>query len=182
VSSPVYAYAVPLALLREARRGGEAAASVRAALGAKITEPVERFLTGAPLTDGNETVEVIERLCRALGRPLPGNLGGGISVKLMERVDEQLAQAGLPQRFQMTNLVFGGSPVRDLPWPEESPSVGYIEPEVLAIAIERFASDPPTSEDVHVDGVLSLIEDWLVLCRQWQTEEPSPLGLVGIGG
>lgn len=183
MSTPVYAYAVPLALLRSARQGGEAAAKVRGAMGGNVPASMERFFTGAALANRDETVEVIERLCRAVGRRLPSRLGGGISVKLMDRVDEQLARSGLPETFRMSNLVFGGSPVRDLPWPEESPSVGYIEPEVVAVAIEQFASDPPTSDDADVDEVLSELEDWLVLCRKWQAAaESSPLGLVGIFG
>jgi hypothetical protein len=60
--------------------------------------------------------------------------------------------------------------------------VGYIEAEVVTAAIERFGTEPPTSEDANVDEVLSEIHDWLLLCRRWQAQEQSPLGLVGIFG
>ena len=182
MSTPIYAYAIPFEWLYLAWTGQkEMVAKFRAALGADCTEPVERFFARKPLVDGDETVNVLERLCQALGRRMPGPLGGGITTTFMEKVDKALADGGMPDNFRLSNLVFAGPPFVNLPDPPESPSVGYITEEVLAMAIERFAAEPPTSDDSAVDEVLSVLEDWASLCRTLQANVP-PLGLIGIWG
>lgn|GEM_PF-4964549 len=182
MSEPVYVHAVPFALVRRARHEKEAAAYVREAVraaGLKSFPSLERFFEGKDIGEPAETVSVLEVLARAVGRRLPSTLGGGVTVRLMDRVDAALVAAGLPKNFEMTQLVFGGSLVDGLPFPPEKPSVGYIEPELVVQAMAQFADEAPTSDDSNVDEVLSQIEDWLTLVRRWQPDFSAPLGLFG---
>lgn len=186
MSEPAYVYAVPFALVRAARHGGDSAAHARDAVrAAKLASfpSLEHFFAGQDLGDPAETISVLEVLARALGRRLPSTLGGGFRLDALAPIDRALAAAGLAPELRFEKLLFAGSFVPGLAMPEEKPTVGYVEPEAVLAAARLFADEPVTCEDdPSADAILSEMDDWLTLVQRWQPEFAAPLGLFGIYG
>ena len=173
------AHLFPLETLAEARSGGPEAERIREAFTPDVPALVERWLSGAPLQSGVETVDLMEQLVLAQGRTLPNRLFGGLRMKPIDAVDGTLSSHGVPSGFRVGRLVMGGCPVKSLPSPPASPSLGFVTADALAEAALHFETGEPTSEDADVDGVLAEMSDWFAIYRYQQARVSRPLGLVG---
>lgn len=99
-----------------------------------------------------------ERLCETFGRAMPDDPALQLSLAAIERVDATLTSLGLET---LQSLIYGGGPIRGLPWPDDFPSMGRWEPEKTASVRERFHRMAPKSDDPVVDGILVCMGEWL---------------------
>jgi len=100
-----------------------------------------------------------ERLCEVYGRMLPNECVSAISLTRLEEIDAGFETTGLGLTLQ--GLMYGGGPLRQLPWPSDFPSTGRWPPEVIAPALELYERLAPTSDDPDVDALIVAVGDWL---------------------
>jgi hypothetical protein len=113
-----------------------------------------------------------ERLCEAHGRALPNDGVSGTSLSRLEELDRGLTATGLS--VSLESLMYGGGPLKGLPWPDDFPSMGHWTPEETAALRDAYGRLKPESEDPDVDEVLVMLGEWL------ERSQARDHGLVGV--
>lgn len=132
-----------------------------AAVAELIHSGVPPFRSPAP-----ELAFAQEALCRELGRALDNAAVSAADLRTLEAIDIEVAALGLG--VSLETLMYGGGPIRVLPWPDDFPSCGRWSTVDVTAALHAYRRAAPTHPKPEVDAVFAAIGEWLEIASDMQ--------------
>jgi hypothetical protein len=164
MSRSVVVYSVPPDPLGQAWGSRDAGLkrSLAAAAGAETPEQVaaaHRLVDGLPPThEAPAVIHGFELVCARFGRTLPNRSLSPAPGDFLDALDRELKAQQFP--FTIYRLILGGGPLK-LPWADDFPTVGHIEPAVVQAAAVRAQDQPLTSPNPDLDAALFELGNWV---------------------
>jgi hypothetical protein len=76
----------------------------------------------------------------------------------LARLDRELALRQFP--FTISKLIIGGGPAK-LPWADDFPTVGHIEPMLVQVAAQFLKAHPLSSDAADIESAFVDVGDWV---------------------
>lgn len=141
---------------------GSRSPSLKAALQAADEDQLRaarQLVDGTTPTDPPPAViHGFELLCRNAGRLVPSNGISPLHSDFLSRLDQELAVRQFP--FTISKLIMGGGPAR-LPWADDFPTVGHVEPMLVQVAAQFLKVRPLSSNDSDIETAFADVTDWV---------------------
>jgi len=166
MSRSIVVYSVPPGPLGQAWGSRDAGLkrALAAAVGVETPEQVaaaHRLVDGLPPThEAPAVIHGFELVCARFGRSLPNRSLSPAPSGFLDALERELKAQQFP--FTIYRLIMGGGPLK-LPWADDFPTVGHIDPGVVQAAAVRVQARPLTSPDPDLDAALAELGDWATI-------------------
>jgi hypothetical protein len=134
-----------------------------------LEQALHEVINGTPLREkyGHKYGYVMEMLCVHFGEELPNQCFWGMRSSWIEKVDNGLTTAGVPEEQLRLNrhLTCRGSPI-PIPEPDDFPSIGYLLATEIGPALGALEAANLDTLDPKVREAISEIKLWMEVCAR----------------